>query len=49
MLDRFLAPLDTSDTAKSILPRVAFLAKRLHQPVRLMTVVPDDIELRAPT
>ena len=47
MLERFLVPLDTSDASKFILPYVAFLAKRLHQPVHLVTVITDAVELRA--
>jgi len=47
MLERILVPLDPSDTSRSILPSVAFLAKRLHQPVHLVSVIPDVAELHA--
>jgi nucleotide-binding universal stress UspA family protein len=47
MLERILVPLDPSDTSQSILASVAFLAKRLHQPVHLVSVIPDSAELHA--
>jgi nucleotide-binding universal stress UspA family protein len=41
MLERILVPLDTSETSKSVVPFTTFLATHLHQPVHLVTVIPD--------
>jgi len=43
MLERILVPLDTSETSKSVVPFTTFLATHLHQPVHLVTVIPDTV------
>ena len=45
MLERMLVPLDTSETSRGILPYAASLARRLKQPVHLVSVIPDASDL----
>ena len=41
MLERILLPLDTTHEAERSLPYVAARARGLHQPLVLLTVIPD--------